>query len=1820
MERFICIHGHYYQPPRENPWLEFVEVQDSAYPYHDWNERITAECYAPNGAARVLDGKGQISRIINNYARTSFNFGPTLLSWLEEYEPAAYRAVLAADQESQANFAGHGSALAQGYNHIILPLANERDKYTQVRWGLYDFRHRFGRQPEAMWLPETAADVATLEVLAEHGLRFAILAPHQAARVRRIGGRSWADVSGGRIDPTRAYRAKLPSGRTIDLFFYDGPIARAVAFEGLLASGEKFANRLVGGFSGQRSWAQLVHIATDGETYGHHHRHGDMALAYALQYIEENKLARLTNYGEFLDLFPPTHEVEIVEDTSWSCSHGVERWRSDCGCNAGHAGWNQQWRGPLREALDWLRDELAPRFEAEAGRYLRDPWAARDDYIEVILDRSPESLDRFLDEHSTRLLAEHERVAVLKLLGAQRMALLMYTSCGWFFDEISGLETTQVVAYAGRALQLAREALGLDLESGFVERLARAPSNLREHASGAAVYEKYVRPAKVDLEKVTAHYAISSLFENYADVARVYAYDVRRRDLHLQQNGRERLAVGRARVASRLTGEAGEFSFGVLHLGGHNLAAGVRPFQGEQAYAELVADVQTVFGRADLAEVLRLLDRHFGEVSYSLKTLFRDEQRRVLEPILEATLSEAENAYRQIYQYHAPLMRFLGELNAPLPKAFIEAAEVVVNANLKRALRAEEIDPAVVRALLEEARQWKVELDAAGLAYVAQRRVEKLAARLRAGTEEPELPQHLVQLLELVGELPFEVDLWNTQNLYYEALQAVYGEEFWRSQVPGDEDTLAWLDGFGALGDKLGIKVGEMSDTSNPASITALAEEVARRRHVPRATYRLQFNGNFSFADAAALVPYLEELGISDCYTSPIYMASPGSMHGYDVLDYSQLNPELGGEEGFTALSQALRERRMGLVMDVVPNHMGIANTGNRWWMDVLENGPSSTYASYFDIDWQPVKRELGDRVLLPVLEEQYGHVLESGKLQLGYEEGAFFVNYYETKLPVAPDTYSIVLNHVLNPLLENLGPDDAHLRELQSILTALGYLPPSDERDPERMAERDREKEIIKHRLAALYEASTAVRLAIDSAVRAFNGNIADPTSFDLLDELLSRQAFRPAFWRVAAEEINYRRFFDINTLVAVREELPQVFADTHRLVFRLLQEGKVTGLRVDHCDGLWNPARYFHELQETYVFEQLQARLGLREGQNGLARAVAANMLAEVESRAPGERPWPLWVVAEKILSAGELLPPDWAVDGTTGYDFLAAAGALFVDRRARQRFNTIYSSFIGNGGAYRNIVNSSKKMTMLIALASEINSLAYRLERLAERNRRYRDFTLNSLTFAIREIIACLPVYRTYTVEGLEQATPRDQRFLEQAIAEAKRRNPRTAPIVFDFVGDALLLRPAEHFPEEERQALTEFAMKFQQVSGPVTAKGVEDTAFYTYNRLVALNEVGADPDHFGGTPADFHRHNAERCQSWPHTMLATSTHDTKRSEDVRARIAVLSELPEEWAAALERWRALNAKHKVEVAGISAPDANAEYLFYQSLLGVWPFDTPLEAQRAELAARLAAYMAKATKEAKVHTSWVNPNEGYDAAVQDFVARLVGPEAAPDFLEDAAGLARRVAFFGQWNSLSQTLLKLASPGVPDFYQGSELWDFSLVDPDNRRPVDYERRRHLLAQLRARLAEAGQDLRGLADELVGASPDGRIKLYLVHRLLDFRRAQPDLFAEGQYLPLEVGGERAEHALAFARRLGERQVVAVAPRLVAGLTNGEERPPLGDVWGATALLLPEEKGRRYRNLLTGEEMTVADTPAGPALRLADALRHFPVALLERLGE
>jgi alpha-amylase/alpha-mannosidase (GH57 family) len=818
--RFVCVHGHFYQPPRENPWLEAVETQDSAAPYHDWNECITAECYAPNGAARIVDSRNRILRITNNYARMSFNVGPTLLSWMEERAPLTYAMVRDADRVSQKQFGGHGSAMAQVYNHVIMPLASTRDRVTQIAWGIADFEHRYRRKPEGMWLPETAVDLESLDLLARHGIRFTILAPHQCARVRppKEAGKAespaptatesttstgWKDTPDGSVDTTQPYLVRTSPGHSIAVFFYNGPVSRAIAFDRLLNSGEAFSERLLGGFS-EREGAQLVHVATDGESYGHHHRHGEMALAYALQLIEEQGDVRLTNYGQFLARFPPTHEAEIVENTSWSCFHGIERWRSDCGCNGGKAGWNQKWRTPLRQALDELRDSLAPLVCDASAALFKDADAARNDYIAVILDRSPDSVDAFFARHGLRPLVAEERVRALQLMELERNAMLMYTSCGWFFDDISGIETVQIITYAARVLELAAalfsETRGT-LERSFTARLAEAQSNDPEWRDGRFIYDESIRPMIVDLEQVVAHYAISCLFPREGDRKqagndRLFCYTIAPLRETALPYGLGQLRMGRVRTCSTLTEECEEAAYGLLHFGDQNVSAAVKRVEADEQVnlALLAKEIEDAVDASNLTEVVRLMDDYFGESRFSLTSLFADEQRRIVKSILDPAMRSLETTLTDLYSSHASLLHFLARSGLPRPAALRVAAQFAIHAQLRRALEAETIDLAPIERLLAQAREDAVVIDQPTLGYIADERMHAAVERLRQTPTEAAVRRAL-QLAKALHALPFSADLWQAQNIWYDLSSRFAGE------------AKALRDDFLALGAALNIRV-----------------------------------------------------------------------------------------------------------------------------------------------------------------------------------------------------------------------------------------------------------------------------------------------------------------------------------------------------------------------------------------------------------------------------------------------------------------------------------------------------------------------------------------------------------------------------------------------------------------------------------------------------------------------------------------------------------------------------------------------------------------------------------------------------------------------------------------------------------------------------------------------------------------------------------------------------------------------------------------------------------------------------------------------------
>jgi alpha-amylase/alpha-mannosidase (GH57 family) len=807
--RFVCIHGHFYQPPRENPWLEAIERQESAAPYHDWNERVTAECYAPNAASRILDEQGRIAEIVNNYGLISFNFGPTLLAWMESKDPETYEAVLDAERESMVRFRGHGSALAQAYNHMILPLANERDKRTQILWGIRDFDQRFGHLPEGMWLPETAVDLESLDLMAEAGIRFTVLAPRQAAAVRAPDSQSWTEVREGTLETRRPYRVLLPSGREIAVFFYAGGLSRAVAFERQLSDGAAFADRLVrslSGFDGKEP--PLVHIATDGETYGHHHRHGEMGLSFALRQIEAQGDVALINYASYLDRFPPTWEASIHENSSWSCVHGVERWRGDCGCHSGRGvGWNQKWRQPLREALDWLRDEIAPRYEQLAGELFHDPWQARDRYIDVVLDRSQDRVTEFLESVARRPMERAERSGALELLELQRHAMLMYTSCGWFFDDISGIETVQVMAYAGRAVQLAQELFGFaDLEEEFLQRLEPALSNIPERGSGRDIYLSEVVPAKVDLRKAGAHFAVSSIYEEHPPETGIYSFRFERKDEQRHESGSEKLLIGHVQVSSVITEDTEDLSYAILHLGNHNVVGGVRLFRGQTSYEELSQKLTSPFLRTDFTSVLRVLDREFEASTYSLRSLFRDAQRQILDQILEASIEDAEENLTRLYEQRAPLLRFLHDLHIPQPKPFKVAAEYVLNTRLQRIFKQADPKLQAIQATLEQVHSTGVQLETRDVSFGARRALERIAERLEWEPKETKNLRRLREMAELVLQPPLSADPWRVQNVFYRVVHAHLPEVRGRAGR-GRADAEEWIEEAERLGELLSVAV-----------------------------------------------------------------------------------------------------------------------------------------------------------------------------------------------------------------------------------------------------------------------------------------------------------------------------------------------------------------------------------------------------------------------------------------------------------------------------------------------------------------------------------------------------------------------------------------------------------------------------------------------------------------------------------------------------------------------------------------------------------------------------------------------------------------------------------------------------------------------------------------------------------------------------------------------------------------------------------------------------------------------------------------------------
>lgn len=950
---------------------------------------------------------------------------------------------------------------------------------------------------------------------------------------------------------------------------------------------------------------------------------------------------------------------------------------------------------------------------------------------------------------------------------------------------------------------------------------------------------------------------------------------------------------------------------------------------------------------------------------------------------------------------------------------------------------------------------------------------------------------------------------------------------------------------------------------------------------IPLSTYRLQFNRDFTFKQAREIIPYLHSLGISHLYASPYLKARPGSRHGYDIIDHNMLNPEIGTYEEFEQLCATLAEHGMGQMLDVVPNHMGIGSD-NVWWLDVLENGQASVYAIFFDIDWAPIKVKLHGKVLLPVLGNHYGTVLENAELQLCFdnEHGEFSIYYYEHRFPVDPSEYPRILEYRMDILSSQLGMDNPLLMEYQSLITGFRNLPSREEETPEHLIERRRDKEVHKHQLASIVSNSSGIAEFLEKNLNIFNGTVGESSSFNQLHQLIEAQAYRLTFWRVASDEINYRRFFDINDLAALRMENDDVFNATHQLLLQLVQEGKLDGLRLDHPDGLYDPESYFCKLLDRCC------RIG----------------------HAP-------YLVVEKILSVGEELRTSWPVHGTTGYEFTNLLNGLFVTTSNAERFERLYKSFVGEHFSFDDLLYRSKQLVMKTALAGELNVLANLLSKIAEADRHTCDYTLNGLRTALSEIVACFPVYRCYI--SARTNAPEDLRNIEHAAAAAKRRSTAADTSIFDFLRNVLTLSAADGKSTAYYKQVLSFAMKFQQFTSPVMAKGMEDTSAYIYNRLLSLNEVGGDPRQFGVTRTAFHRANQARARDWPHTMLTTSTHDTKRSEDVRARLNVLSEIPAAWRLKLRHWSRANRRLKQTVDGMLVPTPNDEYFIYQTLLGIWPLALPDARQIESVGVRLAEYFIKAMREAKVYTSWVNPNTTYEDALLAFVDALIHAPRESAFLSDFIPFHRRIARFGMFNSLSQTLIKFTVPGVPDIYQGCELWDFSLVDPDNRRPVDFDHRRILLDSLQTLTSLTLQQRRAGIRALCNTLEDGQAKLLIVRSALTLRERWPEVFQQGRYVPLSVKGEHAAHVCAYARILGKRFVITVAPRFFASLLDETDNLPLGKiVWGGTTVDIPfHELDTQYNCIFTGNLLKPYQQPSGWCLSIAQMLAEFPVGLI-----
>ncbi len=992
----------------------------------------------------------------------------------------------------------------------------------------------------------------------------------------------------------------------------------------------------------------------------------------------------------------------------------------------------------------------------------------------------------------------------------------------------------------------------------------------------------------------------------------------------------------------------------------------------------------------------------------------------------------------------------------------------------------------------------------------------------------------------------------------------------------------------------------------------------ARSLYIPSSIYRLQFNRNFTFSDALALIPYLKEIGIEAVYCSPFFQAVPGSLHGYDVTDPNRLNPEIGSTEDYERFCAVLTDHGMGQILDVVPNHMGIFGESNRWWMDVLENGQSSLYAGFFDIDWDPPTRKLSGKILLPVLGDFYGRVLENQEIRLVLNDGGFSVHYYERCFPVDPRTYPLILEYGLQDLIGSFGSDKRELEEYLSISTALRNLPSRGESDPQKISERNREKEIAKRRLASLLIVSPVIRDFVHSRLVIFNGRKGDEHSFDQLDALLNAQAYRLGLWSVAAQEINYRRFFNINDLAAIHTENENVFLHYHAYVFDLIRRGKISGLRIDHPDGLYDPTAYFRLIQRECFLNMILGECdqdpAFTQGGNIFDVAAAREVLDRLLDG--GGVASGFFVVGEKILDRREQLPGDWSIHGTVGYDFMNAANGLFVNQHNEGSFSRLYDDFIGHKIDFEELVYSKKKFFALVHMASEINALGNRLDHITVANRRFRDFTRNDLTLAIREVIACFPVYRTYVSPGAQVLGEKDVQYIQMAVRKAKKKTPALNPAVYDFLQDVLLLRAYSPEDSDSQVRLRDFLMRFQQLTGPIMAKGVEDTAFFVYNRLLSLNEVGGDPLHFGYSVEDFHLRNSQAAKCWTCSLLASSTHDTKRSEDVRMRLNVLSEIPGEWQCLINEWALMNESGKTDLAGTLEPRRNTEYAIYQTLLGVWPDQGLTAADLPAFRERLWTVVLKSVREAKVYTSWIRPDLGYEGAVRTFTDSLLKPVETDPFIKSFKMFHNRISFYGKLNSFSAILLKICSPGVVDIYQGDELWNYALVDPDNRRPVDFNYRQNLWEKLgNENVPESFLSNTMSASGIVDLD---KLKLFFLSRILRFRRDNKELFIGGQYLPASCEGVKKRNIVAFVRLRAGKIVLTAAARFFTELTTLQAGyRSSAQIWQETRIILPE--GIRYpsllKDVLTGETVSVQRSSEGSYVMAKDVFRHIFTGLL-----